>query len=138
MVRLREIEEIEEDYEDQEFVEIEVEKRRIKVPVGVVLILESLLKRYIEDIEEDIITREEFYRSGYFLRRIPEERIRYYIRRQISKVVTIVATLAITTIVSLHAIIAGIDANFPPTIAAGAMLFALTLYWLWKTSKVLI
>jgi len=50
MVRLREIEEIEEDYEDQEFVEIEVEKRRIKVPVGVVLILESLLKRYIEDL----------------------------------------------------------------------------------------
>ncbi|MHA1583141.1 MAG: hypothetical protein ACTSYM_11700 [Candidatus Baldrarchaeia archaeon] len=132
MVRLREIEE---DNKDQEFIEIEVEKRRIKVPV--VELLESLLRRYIEDIEEDITTQE-FYRSGYFLRRIPEERIRYYIRRQISKVVTIVATLAITTIVSLHAIIAGIDANFPPTIAAGAMLFTLTLYWLWKTSKVLI
>jgi len=36
-------------------------------------LLESLLRRYIEDIEEDITTQE-FYRSGYFLRRIPEER----------------------------------------------------------------
>jgi len=135
MVRLREIEEIEEDYESQEFIEIEVERERIKVPIEIVLVLERLLSRYIE---EDVVTREEFYRSGYFLRRILEKRIRYYIRRQISKVTTVVATLAITTIVSLHALIVGIDANFLPTILAGAMLFTLTLYWLWKASKVLI
>ncbi|RLI82107.1 hypothetical protein DRP04_04715 [Archaeoglobales archaeon] len=53
--------------------------------------------------------------------------------RQKLKVVAIVATLVVTTIISLHAVMVGLDTNFPPTVAAGAMLLALTLYWLWRT-----
>ncbi len=119
--------------EEESFIEFELERRRVRVPVGVLLLLRELLLR---ELAESTISREEFYRSGYLLRRILEKRIDYYITRKLQKVIAVVATLSITTITSLHAIRVGFESGFPSVILAGITLLSFTLYWVWKLSKI--
>jgi uncharacterized membrane protein YkgB len=51
------------------------------------------------------------------------------------RLIVAIAILTLMAIVSLQAIVVGIEYNFLPTVTTGAFLFTLTLYWSWKVFR---